>query len=737
MSLRQSAVRRAAEGPSSTTGSWFEATALAQRFPRSETLGLNRIGAALADLDRLQRLGGAIEPRLVLAGHRRGRISAGLCLSAQDGPGAVLAEAALHGGWESLELLARVLVGPVESRRLLVSAPRHRDCVDSRLSTPGEIWDRNCVRGPLSLHACAIRSLAGGNGVSEPAHTLRQGVRDRVSARPLHVSGLSREEPRPALQLAKDRRLGFNPPRRAHRAVARDERVEPFLRGFGIAVSGGEVAALISPLLRHASVVLDGGSYAIGIEPSAEAVAAARADIGRDQHFSPCRMVVFGARGRRRVLRPERLARIANLGPLPLRGRELVDGGVRDRGCLHLAPPHLARELTHVARRFGRDKHLGLLALAGERDVARGLPPMMRVQQISLVERLALAFVDRAGIAVTEADKLRCRPHHLAGLGAGRGVETRSDHARGRINRSDRAGIAVINPRRFQRVGELHAVADREIRRTVLRLEAVVALELTSLFSRHPELGIEAVDILVRVGEHETRFLRLLRRVVAPSSDKHFARFVLFGRPGDRLLASKRAQGVLEAPLCKIACRLPLPIDLLACNLSDRDGSVPLSQLGKEAAALDRGKLAVVAGKNHFRLGAFRLSEKLAHDAAVEHGRLVHDHDGATAPGGQPVLDPEQLGMDRAGAREAALAAQILRDRVRRGEPNHLMPAPLMRLADSGEREALSRAGAALDNLETALPPVCFKAASWSARSSRFSSASAFARALTRPVLAA
>jgi len=67
MSLKRSAVRRAAEGPSFTTGSRFKAAALAQRLPRSETLGLNRIGAALADLDRAQRLGGAIEPCLVLA----------------------------------------------------------------------------------------------------------------------------------------------------------------------------------------------------------------------------------------------------------------------------------------------------------------------------------------------------------------------------------------------------------------------------------------------------------------------------------------------------------------------------------------------------------------------------------------------------------------------------------------------------------------------------------------------
>ena len=106
----------------------------------------------------------------------------------------------------------------------------------------------------------------------------------------------------------------------------------------------------------------------------------------------------------------------------------------------------------------------------------------------------------------------------------------------------------------------------------------------------------------------------------------------------------------------------------------------------------------------NFASARFASGKQLAHDAAVEHGRLVHDHDGATAPGGQPVLDAEQLGMDRTGAREAALAAQILRDRVRRGEPNHFMPAPLMRLADRGEREALSRAGAPLDDLEAARP---------------------------------
>src|SRR4051812_29481364 len=260
MSLKRSAVRRAAEGPSFTTGSRFEAAALAQRLPRGETLGLNRIGAALADLDRVQRLGGAIEPCLVLAGNRQGCISAGLCLSAQDGPGAVLAEAALHGGCESLQLLARVLVGPcvLESRRLLVSAPRHRDRIDSRLSTPGEIWDGNCVRGPLFLHARAIHALGRCHRVSEPAHTLGQGVRDRVSARPLSVSGLSREEPGATLQLAEDRRLGFNPPCRAHRAIARHELIKTVPRGFRIAVGGGEVAALIDPLPRDASIVIDG-----------------------------------------------------------------------------------------------------------------------------------------------------------------------------------------------------------------------------------------------------------------------------------------------------------------------------------------------------------------------------------------------------------------------------------------------------------------------------------------------
>ena len=235
-----------------------------------------------------------------------------------------------------------------------------------------------------------------------------------MSARPLCFSGLSREQPGATLQLAKNRRLGFNPPCRAHRAIARHELIKTVPRGFRIAVGGREVAALIGPLLRDASILLDGRAYACGIESSAETVAAARIDIRRDQHFSPCRMVSFGGARPAPSSGPERLARIADLCPPPLRRREFVEGGVGDRGRFHFAPSHLAREFAHVPRRFGRDEHLGLLALAGERDVARGLPPMMRVQEVGLVERLALALVDRAGVAVTEPGELRCRPHHLA-----------------------------------------------------------------------------------------------------------------------------------------------------------------------------------------------------------------------------------------------------------------------------------------------------------------------------------
>ena len=107
------------------------------------------------------------------------------------------------------------------------------------------------------------------------------------------------------------------------------------------------------------------------------------------------------------------------------------------------------------------------------------------MQQVGVVERLALAFVDRAGITVPEAGKLGGRPHHLPGLRA-RAVEPRPDYARVGVDAGDRAGIAIIDLGRSQRVAELYSVADRESGVAMLRREAVILAEFAPLAAARP-----------------------------------------------------------------------------------------------------------------------------------------------------------------------------------------------------------------------------------------------------------
>jgi hypothetical protein len=111
---------------------------------------------------------------------------------------------------------------------------------------------------------------------------------------------------------------------------------------------------------------------------------------------------------------------------------------------------------------------------------------MRRVHQIGMVEGLALALVDRPGVAVPEAGELRCRPRHLPSLAAGRRVERRLDPPRLAVDAGDDAGIAVIDAGALQRLGELHPVADCERGLAVLRREGVVRTKLAALAPHRP-----------------------------------------------------------------------------------------------------------------------------------------------------------------------------------------------------------------------------------------------------------
>ena len=67
---------------------------------------------------------------------------------------------------------------------------------------------------------------------------------------------------------------------------------------------------------------------------------------------------------------------------------------------------YLPGKLLHVRRRVSCNEQLGFVAMPGQGNVARGRTPMLGMIEIGLVERAALAAIDRAGIAVPELLKL-------------------------------------------------------------------------------------------------------------------------------------------------------------------------------------------------------------------------------------------------------------------------------------------------------------------------------------------
>ena len=85
----------------------------------------------------------------------------------------------------------------------------------------------------------------------------------------------------------------------------------------------------------------------------------------------------------------------------PDRDRSVIGIKLR-RGAAIIDPRHLPRELAEIARRLGRDKQRYVVAMPGQRDIARGAAPMLAVIEVGLVERAPLPFVDRPGIAVPE-----------------------------------------------------------------------------------------------------------------------------------------------------------------------------------------------------------------------------------------------------------------------------------------------------------------------------------------------
>ena len=237
----------------------------------------------------------------------------------------------------------------------------------------------------------------------------------------------------------------------------------------------------------------------------------------------------------------------------------------------------------------------------------------------------------------------------------------------------------------------------------MLRLEAhVLTGKLPAFPPRRAQIFVERVHVLVGVGEHEARRLRVARRVLSPPLHQRRSRLVLLLGPHNRAVLRKGGHGLDKIPLGQIARRLPLPIDFLPRHLGDFGRAVPLLQLRKQPAAFDRRQLTIVARENELGPAAPRLDQKLARYARIQHRRLVDDDDGALVPNRPAVLEAEQFGMHGRGARKT-VGLQILGDAVGRREADDAAPLLVMRVANGGKRKALAGAGAPLDDFEPAL----------------------------------
>ena len=138
---------------------------------------------------------------------------------------------------------------------------------------------------------------------------------------------------------------------------------------------------------------------------------------------------------------------------------------VKHRGGARLVGArHLPGQLLDILRRVARDEQLGFVLMPGQRDIGRRAAPVFGMIEIDLIEGVALALVDRAGIAVAEMIEIRRVEIDRLGLAA---VET--DGKMGAVDRLDRAGVAVVDAELLVVAGELDAVAGAELKAAVRR----------------------------------------------------------------------------------------------------------------------------------------------------------------------------------------------------------------------------------------------------------------------------
>src|SRR6185295_16739890 len=159
---------------------------------------------------------------------------------------------------------------------------------------------------------------------------------------------------------------------------------------------------------------------------------------------------------------------------------------------------HLTGQFLQVRSRIARDKDFGVVAVPGQRNIARRRSPMLRMVEISLIERPALALVDRAGISVPEVLEL---------LGVKRDHPSRPAvqfEMNGRVlDLGDRAGMAVEEATLLVGADDLNAVAGRIRLLSARGFECVILAQLAAFTAHAPDGKIDLADIVIRVGKDE------------------------------------------------------------------------------------------------------------------------------------------------------------------------------------------------------------------------------------------
>jgi len=239
-------------------------------------------------------------------------------------------------------------------------------------------------------------------------------------------------------------------------------------------------------------------------------------------------------RGRLLRLLPEftlRLGALVNAAFLAMKLR---------RGTPVVHARHLPGELVEVRGGLSRHEHGGVLARTGQGHVARSAAHVPGMIEIGLVQRAALALVDRAGepcrkllnwpawslsptVNATSRGLSFFLPSSLHGHADAIDIPHSAYHAIGETGIAGAFAPGVA--------GELDAIAGGEHLRPVFGLQDVVLAEIATLHAHRANVAVKGVHVRIGVGEYKTLAAGFAPAVAGvfrdqnrPATDRHSLR---------------------------------------------------------------------------------------------------------------------------------------------------------------------------------------------------------------------